>query len=191
MSLDFPYTPFPFSATAISPSFNLSPILANTSRGWTPSCTTPECIPTASWSTSAINSTLSFHYWGVGVAFDGNIQGNMSVQLVWDGMQVPWNPSGGALFNLRGGPTDQFFQHNVTLRVADASPNARLTVTRVRVNGSSFGDSYWPSDRWTVSSDDDRLDDTGFVQQTSRARAGSSTTYVSSKAGDIISMQFN
>ncbi|KAH7322066.1 hypothetical protein B0J17DRAFT_772915 [Rhizoctonia solani] len=191
MSLDYPYTPFPFSITAISPAFYLYPITTNTSLGWAPSCATPECIPTASWSTGAINSTLSFQYWGVGVAFDGNIQGNMSVQLVWDGMQIPWSPSEDTLLNLPGGPTDQFFQHNITLRVADASPGARLTVTGARVNGSSYGDSYWSSDRWTVTSDDDRLDYTGFVQQTNVAQAESSTTFVSSEAGDKVSMQFN
>ena len=30
--------------------------------------------------------------------------------------------------------------HNITLRVIDASPDARLTVTKARVNGANLGD---------------------------------------------------
>ncbi|KAH7322093.1 hypothetical protein B0J17DRAFT_723768 [Rhizoctonia solani] len=192
MSLSYPYTPFPFNVTAISPLFHLTPVTVNDTRlGWVPSCMTPECMPTASWSTSAVNSTLSFQYWGVGVAFDGTVQGNMTVQLIRDGTLMPWNPSGDTLFSLLSQPTDQYFQHNVTLKVLDASPSARLTVTKARVNGSSFADFYFPSDRWIVPSDDDRLDYTGFDPQASVARAELSTVHVSSNAGDNVSMQFN
>ncbi|CAE6464392.1 unnamed protein product [Rhizoctonia solani] len=192
MSLSYPYTPFPFNVTAISPLFQLSPLSSNgTSMGWVPSCITPECMPTASWSTSAVNATLSFQYWGVGVAFDGKVQGNTTVQLVRDDVQHEWKPSGETLFNLLSKPTDQFFQHNVTLKVIDASPNALLTVTRARVNGSSYGDFYLYTDRWVLPSNEDRLKYTGFVPQSSVAHAESSTTYVSSSAGDSVSMQFN
>ncbi|CAE6442364.1 unnamed protein product [Rhizoctonia solani] len=191
MSLDFPYTPFPFNITPISPAFHLSPITSNISLGWAPSCETPDCIPNASWSTTAINSTLSFAFRGWDVTFDGSVKGNMSVELFFEGEQTPWNPSRDTLFSLHSRSTDYEQQHNVTLKVLDASPDAQLTITRARVNGSSFADYYFPADRWTVPSDDDRLEYTGFVQQTSVAGAGSSTTYVSSRAGDTVAMHFN
>ncbi|CAE6403631.1 hypothetical protein ACGC1H_005352 [Rhizoctonia solani] len=192
MAVAFPYTPFPFNVTAISPSFYLSPIsTTNVSLGWTPSCTTPECLPTASWSTSATNSTISFDYWGWDVAFDGNVKGNMSVELFNDQGQIVWNPSGDKLFSLRGEPDDYISRRNITLRVLDASPDSQLTLTRARVNGSSRGDYTWPADRWIVPSDDDRLSYTGFIPQSSVAQSGSLTTYTSSTAGDSVSMQFN
>ncbi|KAH7322065.1 hypothetical protein B0J17DRAFT_746616 [Rhizoctonia solani] len=191
MSLAFPYTPFPFNVTPISPAFHLSPVTSNTSLGWVPSCKTPECIPTASWSTSAINSTIFFPFLGWDVAFDGNVKGNMSIELFFDGEQTTWNPSGDTLFNLQSRSTDYKQQRNVTLKVLDASPSAQLTVTRARVNGSSLADYYFPADRWTVPSDDDRLEYTGFIPQKSVAQAESSTTYVSSRAGDTVTMQFN
>ncbi|CAE6532704.1 unnamed protein product [Rhizoctonia solani] len=192
MAVAFPYTPFPFNVTAISPSFRLSPVsvATNVSLGWAPSCATPECLPTASWSTSAINSTLSFKYWGWDVALDGNVKGNMSVDLFNEEGRIIWNPSGDKLFSLRGGPDDHL-QRNITLRVLDASPGSQLTVTRARVNGSSRGDYTWPADRWIVPSDNDRLSYSGFIPQTSVAQAGSPTTYSSSTAGDSVSMQFN
>ncbi|KDN44986.1 hypothetical protein RSAG8_05159, partial [Rhizoctonia solani AG-8 WAC10335] len=191
MSLSYPYTPFPFNVTPISPPFQLSPVASNTSLGWVPSCATPECIPTASWSTSAINSTLSFRYWGVGLALDGNVTGNMSVRLHRDGVEAAWSPSGDTLFSLLGAPTDQFYLHNITLQVLDASPDAQLTIIRARVNGSSFSSAYFSADRWMIPSNDDSLKYTGFVPQASVARVESSTTYVSSMAGDSLSMQWN
>ncbi|CAE6486157.1 unnamed protein product [Rhizoctonia solani] len=191
MSLTFPYTPFPFDVTAISPLFHLSPVSSNTSLGWAPSCTTPECISTTSWSTSAINSTLSFQYRGVSLAFDGHVEGNMSVQLFCNGVEVAWSPSGDTLFNLWGEPGVELHLQNITLQVLDASPGAQLTVSRARVNGSSFGDGYFPTSRWTVPSDDDKLRYTGFIPQTSVVQTNASTTYVSSSVGDTVSMQFN
>ncbi|CAE6504459.1 unnamed protein product [Rhizoctonia solani] len=190
MSLSYPYTPFPFNVTAASPLFRLSPISNDTNIGWVPSCTSPECIPTASWSTSAVTATVSFQYWGVGVAFDGSVQGNMDVELVRDGVQYEWNPSEDTLFSLLSKPTDQLFQHYITLKIIDASPDAELTLTKARVNGSSFIDGYSDTDRWIVPSNNDTLKYVGFVPQASVARAESSTTYVSSKAGDTMSMQF-
>ncbi|KAJ1303568.1 hypothetical protein OPQ81_011752 [Rhizoctonia solani] len=117
-----------------------------------PSCATPECIPNASWSTGAINSTLSFQFWGWDVAFDGWVKGNMSVQLFRNGVQ-------------------EYYRHNITLKITDASLEAELTVTQARVNGSTHADIYVPADRWIVPSSDDRLEYKG--------------------AGDTLSMQFN
>ncbi|CAE7229176.1 unnamed protein product [Rhizoctonia solani] len=189
----FPYTSFPFNVTAISPLFHLSPVSSSASLGWVPSCTLPECIPTASWSTGATNSTLSFNYWGWGVELNGNVKGNMSVELFHDGGRVMWDPSGDTLFNIRGDSAgyEQLEQRNITLRVLDASPGSQLTVTQARVNGSTRADYNWPADRWVVSSDDERLEYTGFAQQASEGKAQSSTTYSSSRTGDSVSMQFN
>ncbi|CAE6449563.1 unnamed protein product [Rhizoctonia solani] len=191
MVSNYPYTPFPFSVTPISTLFRPSSISLNTSLGWAPSCTTPECLPTASWSTSAINSTLSFQFWGWDVAFDGRVEGNMTVELIRDGIEVPWNPSEDTLFRLHGGPTDYLSPHEITLKVLEASPDAQMTITQARVNGSSFADYYWPANRWTITSDSDRVNYTGFVSQTGAVGAESSTTYISSTAGDTVSMQFN
>ncbi|KEP52010.1 P12 domain protein [Rhizoctonia solani 123E] len=192
MSVAFPYTPFPFNVTAISPLFDLSPVASNdTNLGWVPSCTTPECVPTASWSTSAINSTLSFQFWGWDVAFDGNVKGNMSVKVIRDGVPAAWNPSEDTLYSARGAPTDQFYLHNITLQIIDASPDAQMTIIKARVNGSSFADNYYPTDRWEVPSNDERIERIGFDLQTSEAHPESSTTYISSRAGDTLSMWFN
>ncbi|KAG8727607.1 hypothetical protein FRC11_012822 [Ceratobasidium sp. 423] len=137
---NFPYTPFPFNVTPASPPFDLSPVASNISQGWAPSCSTPECVPTASWSTGSIGASLSFQFWGWDVAFDGNVKGNMSVELLRDGVKEAWNPSGDTLFKLHGQPTDQFYLHNITLKVIDAFPGAELTVNQARVNGGSLGD---------------------------------------------------
>ncbi|CAE7093848.1 unnamed protein product [Rhizoctonia solani] len=188
-------TPFAFSVTPISPLFYLSPVASNTndtSLGWAPSCTTPNCLRTASWSTGATNSMLSFRYWGGGVAFDGRVEGNMSIQFFRDGMQVPWNPSRDTLFSWPDKPLDYFYLHNITLKVVDTSPGALLTVNSVQVNGSSLNNNGLPAYRWTVpSSNKDRLKYTGFIGEASEARTGSLTTYMSSTAGDTVSMQFN
>ncbi|KAJ1303578.1 hypothetical protein OPQ81_011761 [Rhizoctonia solani] len=191
MSLAFPYTPVPFNVTPASPPFHLSPVASSASLGWAPSCATPECIPNASWSTGAINSTLSFQFWGWDVALDGDVKGNMSIQLFRDGVQELWKPSGDTLFSLKSGPIDQLYQHNITLKVVDASTDAQLTVTQARVNGTAFADIYVPADRWIISSSDDSLKYTGFTQQNSVVSVGSSTKHTSSKAGDTVSMQFN
>ncbi|CAE6451260.1 unnamed protein product [Rhizoctonia solani] len=192
MTPTFPYTPFPFNVTAASPLFQLYPVsLHNTRDGWVPSCTTPACIPTASWSTSTINSTVSFQYWGWDVAFDGYVKGNMSIQLLRDGVQAPWSPSEGTLFSLRGEPTDYLYQHDIMLKVLDASTDAQLVVTRARVNASTYADIYIPADFWTIPSNDDMLVYTGFTPQVNVAHSGSPTTYISSKAGDMLSLQLN
>ncbi|CAE6475395.1 unnamed protein product [Rhizoctonia solani] len=187
----YPYTPFPFSVTPVSPLFHPSPVSLNSSLGWAPSCTTPECLPTASWSTSAINSTLSFRFWGWDVAFDGRVEGNMTVELFRDGIKIPWDPSGDTLFHLHGEYNDDSSQHDMILKVLGASPNAQLTVTQARVNGSSFADYYLPSARWTITSDSDMVNYAGFVPQTGAAGAESSISYISSRAGDTVSTQFN
>ncbi|KDN44983.1 hypothetical protein RSAG8_05156, partial [Rhizoctonia solani AG-8 WAC10335] len=174
------------------PLFHLSPVtLNNTYLGWVPDCATPDCLPTASWSTSAVNSTLSFSYWGREVAFDGNVKGNMSIQLLHDGIQAPWDPSGDTLFSHQGGSNDELYLRNITLKVVHASTDAQLTVNRARVNGSTFADSFVPPDTWTVPSDDDSLKYTGFTPQASGTRAESSTVYISSRVGDTLSMKWN
>ncbi|CAE6439418.1 unnamed protein product [Rhizoctonia solani] len=188
---DFPYTPFPFNVTPASLPFDLSPVASNISQGWVPSCSTPECVPTASWSTSSIGASLSFQFWGWDVAFDGNVRGNMNIELLRDGVKEKWSPSGDTLFRLHGQSTDQFYLHNITLRVLDASPDAELTVNQARVNGSSNADDYYSIHNWIVPSDDTRLSYMGFVEQANVTGAGSQTTYTSSKAGDTASMQFN
>ncbi|KAF8746617.1 hypothetical protein RHS02_00699, partial [Rhizoctonia solani] len=115
----------------------------------------------------------------------------MDIEIFRDGTRLPWSPFGGTLASIRGGATDQFYLHNVTLKVINASSEAELTVTQARVNGSSFGDVIINADRWIVPSDDTRLSYTGFTQHPGAAKAGSSTTYISSKAGDKVSMRFN
>ncbi|CAE6463706.1 hypothetical protein ACGC1H_005360 [Rhizoctonia solani] len=187
----FPYTPFPFNVTPASPPFHLSPTTSNISQGWVPSCSTSDCVPTASWSTSSIGATLTFLFWGWDVVFDGNVKGNMSIEILRNGEKDIWNPSEDALFSRHGLPLDDEQLQNITLKVLDASPNAELIIKQARVNGSSFVDALWSTDRWITPSDDARLSYTGFVQQASLVHAGSQTTYVSSKAGDTMSMQFN
>ncbi|KAH7337119.1 hypothetical protein B0J17DRAFT_719011 [Rhizoctonia solani] len=164
---EFPYVPFPFSVTPASPLLGLSPVASNTNQGWLPSCSTPECVPTANWSTSLIGASLSFQFWGWDVAFDGEVKGNMSIELLRDGVKEKWNPSADTLFGL----------------ILDASPNAELTVDQARVNGSTL--------RWTIPSHDKSLSYKGFIEQPSAAEAGSRAMYISSKAGDTASMQFN
>ncbi|EUC54496.1 P12 domain protein, putative [Rhizoctonia solani AG-3 Rhs1AP] len=188
---DYPYTPFPFTVTPASPPFELSPIASNISQGWAPSCSTSDCVPTASWSTSSIGATLSFQFRGWDVAFDGNVKGNMSIELFRDGAKETWNPSIDTLFRFHGPAIDDMHLQNITLKVLDASPDAELTIKQARVNGSSFADAEWDSDRWIIPSNDAQMSYTGFVQQASSVQAGSQTTYVSSQAGDAMSMQFN
>ncbi|KEP48659.1 putative P12 domain protein [Rhizoctonia solani 123E] len=187
----FPYTPFPFNVTPASPPFHLSPTASNITQGWVPSCSTSDCVPTASWSTSSIGATLTFQFWGWDVVFDGNVKGNMSIELLRDGEREMWNPSEDTLFSRHGLPFDDMSLQNITLRVLDASPDSELTIKQARVNGSSFVDDLWNTNRWIIPSNDTRLSYTGFVQQASLAQAESQTTYVSSQEGDTMSMQFN
>ncbi|CAE6489076.1 unnamed protein product [Rhizoctonia solani] len=194
MAGSYPYTPFPFSVTPISPLFHAHPSSLNASVGWAPNCTTSECLPIASWSTSAVNSTLSLRYWGWDVAFDGHIKGNMTVELFRDGIKEPWYPSENTLFRIHGGFNDDFSQHEVILKVVGASPNAEIAVTQARVNGSSFADLYRPADRWIIAADSDRMNYTGFAPRntiTGTESSISSKTYISSKIGDTVSTQFN
>ncbi|KAH7327630.1 hypothetical protein B0J17DRAFT_215651 [Rhizoctonia solani] len=189
---DFPSMPFPFNVTLSSPLFDLSSVGLNVSQGWVPSCSLPECVPTASWSTGSIGASLSFQFWGGDVAFDGNVRGNMSVELLRDGVREMWSPSEDTLFRSRGQDIDNLYSHNISLRVLDASPDAELIIKQAQVNGSTLiyeadGDSH----SWFIPSSDDRLNYTGFIQQTSAASAGSETTYISSKPGDTVSMEFN
>ncbi|CAE6499819.1 unnamed protein product [Rhizoctonia solani] len=186
---DFPYMPFPFNVTLSSPLFDLSPVTSNVSQGWAPSCALPECMPTASWSTGSIGASLSFQFWGGDVAFDGNVTGNMSVEVFRDGVREIWNPSADTLFRSRGQATDDLYLHNIALRVLDSSLGSELTIKQAQVNGSSLIDRG-DSDRWTIPSNDDRISYTGFVQQASAA-PGSQTTYISSKPGATVSMEFN
>ncbi|CAE7150476.1 unnamed protein product [Rhizoctonia solani] len=187
-----PHTPFPFNVTAISPLFQLSPVTSNnTNLGWVPSCATPECLPTASWSTSAINSTLSFRYWGWDVAFDGIVKGNLSIQIFVDGTQEIWSPAGNTLFSHWSTSNEGAYEHNITLKVLDASSDAQLTINQARVNGSAYADYYGSTEKWTIPSNDDRLVYEGFVPQTSVTHSRSSTTYTSSRIGDSLSLQSN
>ncbi|CEL58483.1 hypothetical protein RSOLAG1IB_08574 [Rhizoctonia solani AG-1 IB] len=77
---------------------------------------------------------------GWDVAFDGRVEGNMTVELFRNGIRTPWSPSGDTLFRLHGESTDHFYQQEVTLKVLEASPDAQLVLTQARVNGSSFAD---------------------------------------------------
>jgi hypothetical protein len=77
---------------------------------------------------------------GWDVAFDGHVEGSMTVELFLNGARVPWSPSGNTLFRIHGGFNDDFSQSEIRLRVLEASPDAQLTVTQARVNGSSFAD---------------------------------------------------
>ncbi|CCO35204.1 hypothetical protein RSOLAG1IB_09616 [Rhizoctonia solani AG-1 IB] len=187
----FPYTPFPFNVTPASPLLELSSVSSNASQGWVPSCLSPDCVPTAVWSTRSVGAELSLQFWGWDAALDGSVKGNISVEAFRDGMRVPWDPSKGVLLSSLGGATDQLYLHNITLKVVDTFSDAELTVTQARINGSSFADAVMDVDSWMLPSDDNLLRYTGFVQQTSAAKAGSSTTYISSQPGDKASMQFN
>ncbi|CAE6444636.1 unnamed protein product [Rhizoctonia solani] len=209
------YTPFQFNVTPASPPFNLSPIALSTDQGWVPSCSTPDCIATANWSTRSIGATMTFQFYGSGITFEGNVKGNMSIQLWQDEVEELWNPSKNTLLEFRAPLLGDLAMHNITLKVLDASPDAELTVSQARVDGSSFADRlwssdrwaisnyklqasplsladhFWASDRWAISSNDVQLSYTGFAQQASTTQSRLQTTSVSSKAGDTMSMQFN
>ncbi|CAE6479785.1 unnamed protein product [Rhizoctonia solani] len=186
------YTPFPFSVTPASPLFELSPISLNPNQGWAPSCFTPECVPTASWSTSSIGATLSFPFWGWDVALDGSIKGNMSIELLRDGKKAPWHPSTDTLFHFRGETTDGFYLHNITLKVLDSSPDGEFTVSQVRVNGSTTSSNLnFYENIWTIFSNDEKLVYSGFSERANINQPEPHITYISSSAGDTVVMQFN
>ncbi|KAH7332707.1 hypothetical protein B0J17DRAFT_678491 [Rhizoctonia solani] len=187
------YTPFPFNVTPASPLFELSPIASNLTQGWVPSCFTPECVPTASWSTASIGATLSFEFWGWDVTFDGSIKGNMSIELLRDGVKETWDPSAETLFSFRGKLTDDSYIHNVTLTLSMHFLVANSLSTRRGLTGLRVGASCENFDRqiWTIPSNDPRMIYSGFSEQASVAHAGSHITYMSSKAGDTVFMRFN
>ncbi|CAE6531604.1 unnamed protein product [Rhizoctonia solani] len=189
----FPYTPFPFNVTPASPLFQLTPIASSISRGWVPSCSTPECVPTASWSTNSVGAALSFQFWGWDISFDGNVNGNMNIELLRNGIKQIWSPSGDTLFRLYGQPSDQFYLHNITLRVLDASKDAKLTVNQARVNGSTLAavDADFEANRWGIPSNDPRLIYSGFSQRKDSVTQNLQGVYTSSRVGDTVSMRFN
>lgn len=115
----------------------------------------------------------------------------MKIQLIRNGQEESVNPSGDILWTFPGLPTDQFLHSNITIKVLEARNGARLTVDKAFINGSSFGDGDWPSEQWTLPSDDGAFKYTGFSQQQATAGLGSPTTYVSSTAGDKVALQFN
>ncbi|CAE7155014.1 unnamed protein product [Rhizoctonia solani] len=115
----------------------------------------------------------------------------MSIQFLRDGIRRFRNPSGDTLFSWPDRGLDYLYLHNVTLKVVDAPPDARLIITRVQVNESTMSGHGVPADYWIVPSNADGLKYTGFTQQPSVAQVESSTTYVSSTAGDTMSIGFN
>ncbi|CAE6498278.1 unnamed protein product [Rhizoctonia solani] len=121
----------------------------------------------------------------------GKVDGNMKLQLIRNGNEEAINPSGDILYTFPGNPTDDGLHQNLTIKVLEAANDARLTVNRAFINGSAFAAGYWPAEEWTLASNDGALKYTGFVQQQATAGLGSPTTYVSSTAGDKMSMQFN
>ncbi|KAH7340611.1 hypothetical protein B0J17DRAFT_652075 [Rhizoctonia solani] len=117
----------------------------------------------------------------------------MTIQLTRNGQQEWWNPSEfeGTLFTIRGSIFDEFDLQNVTLKVMDASPDARLTVNQARVNGSSRTDSHFDYDRWTLASNSPALQYNGFTPRPTSAKPGSPVRYASIAAGDKVHMSWN
>ncbi|KAJ1307100.1 hypothetical protein OPQ81_001218 [Rhizoctonia solani] len=187
----FPSTPYPITSYPSSPLWQLSPVSSNSSLGWAPSCTSSSCLPTASWSTGAVNSTITYMFWAWGYTVNGTVEGNMKIQAIRDGQEEVLNPSGDNLFTYPGLPGDLWTQHNLTFKVLEASPGSRLTINKAHINGSSFSDAVNPYTIWTLPSNDGAFHYSGFVQQPAASELPSPTTYVSSTAGDQASMQFN
>ncbi|CAE6451256.1 hypothetical protein ACGC1H_005366 [Rhizoctonia solani] len=190
-TMSYPSLPFPITSYPTSPLWQLAPLSSNNSAGWAPNCTSSDCVPTASWSTSVVNSTLTYTFYAWGHTIYGKVEGDMKLQLIRNGNEEPINPSGDILWTFPGLSTDEFLHSNITIKVLEAGNGARLTVNRAFINGSTYGDSDWPTDQWTIPSNDGALKYTGFSQQQATAGLGSPTTYVSSAAGDKVSMQFN
>ncbi|KAG8687922.1 hypothetical protein FRC11_006369 [Ceratobasidium sp. 423] len=183
-------TPYPLNTYPSSPLWQLSPITSNSSSGWVPSCTSSNCLPTASWSTGAVNSTLSYTFYAFGFNLNGTVQGDMKLQVIRNDKEESLNSSGDILFSAAG-PTDQFLHQNLTIKVLEASAGARLTINGAFLNASTLADIPFPTERWTLPSNDGALKYTGFVQQQAASGLASPTTYVSSAAGDKVSMTFN
>ncbi|CAE6449678.1 unnamed protein product, partial [Rhizoctonia solani] len=189
--MSFPYTPYPITTYPSSPLWQLSPAASNISSGWVPSCTSSNCVPTASWSTGAASSSLTYMFYGWDLALNGTVEGDMKLQVIRNGKEETLNPSGDSLFTVHGLPTDQLLHQNLTITVLEASTGARLTINEARVNASSFGDEIFDHHEWTIASNDGAIQYTGFTQQQAAAGLASPTTYVSSAGGDKMNMQFN
>ncbi|CAE6504453.1 unnamed protein product [Rhizoctonia solani] len=188
----FPSTPFPITSYLSSPLWQLSPTASNSSAGWTPSCTESNCLPTASWSTSAVGSTATYMFWAWGHSIYGTVEGNMMLQIVRNGKEESVSPSGDVIYFSPGLPLDQYTHQNLTIKVLEASSGARLIINKAEINGSSFGDDILPKEEWKLASDNGAFQYTGFVQQAAPAGLDSPTTYVSTTAGDkMIMPQFN
>ncbi|CAE6467235.1 unnamed protein product [Rhizoctonia solani] len=124
-----------FNTTLTSPLFNLFPIApSGEGLGWEPSCSAPNCLPIASWSTSFVNSTLDFSYWGSYVSFHGMVEGSMTAQITQDGQQEQRNLSNGILLTIKSSHLGDLDFHNLSIKIINASPNARLTVTRFAIS---------------------------------------------------------
>ncbi|EUC54524.1 P12 domain protein, putative [Rhizoctonia solani AG-3 Rhs1AP] len=190
-TMSYPSLPFPITSYPTSPLWQLTPLSSNSSTGWAPNCTSSDCVPTASWSTSVVNSTLTYTFYAWGHTIYGKVEGDMKLQLIRNGNEESINPSGDILWTFPGLSTDEFLHSNITIKVLEAGNGARLTVNRAFINGSTYGDSDWPTEQWTVPSNDGALKYTGFSQQQATAGLGSPTTYVSSAAGDKVFMKFN
>ncbi|KAF8713323.1 hypothetical protein RHS03_00750, partial [Rhizoctonia solani] len=190
--MSFPYTPYPLTTYPSSPLWQLSPVSSNVTSGWVPSCTSSSCLPTASWSTGAANSSLTYMFYAFDIILNGTVEGDIKLQVIRNGKEEVLNPSGDSLFTVHGLPTDQLLHQNLTITVLEASTGARLTINEARVNASTFGDNVYDSRQWLIASNDGAIQyTTGFTQQQAAAGLASPTTYVSSVAGDKMTMQFN
>ncbi|CAE6449568.1 unnamed protein product [Rhizoctonia solani] len=184
--MSFPYTPYPITTYLSSPLWQLSPVASNISSGWVPSCTSSNCVPTASWSTGAVNSSLTYMFYAWDLILNGTIEGDMKLQVIRNGKEETLNPSGDSLFTVHGLPTDQLLHQNLTITVLEASTGARLTINQAHLNASSYD-----TRQWSIPSNDGAIQYTGFTQQQAAEGLVSPTTYVSSAAGDKMTMQFN
>ncbi|QRV88129.1 hypothetical protein RhiJN_16147 [Ceratobasidium sp. AG-Ba] len=179
-------TPYPFNVSLPSALIHAVPFTSNTSSGWAASCN--ECA-NGVWSTNAVNSSISFSFYGWDVAFDGQVQGDMSIKLAVDGIDTSLTSTPGSIFELKG--LEPFKQHLVELSVHSASSGSLLSVSQARVNGSTFSDLRQDRAIWDLPTNDGSVTWNGFQQQPSASGSFSPTTYVSSKAGDTGSVQFN
>ncbi|KAH7322092.1 hypothetical protein B0J17DRAFT_772935 [Rhizoctonia solani] len=188
----FPSTPVPITSYLSSPLWQLSPTASNSSAGWTPSCTDASCVSTASWSTSAVGSTATYLFWAWGHRIYGTVEGNMKLQVFRNGQEESVSPSGDVIYFFPGLPTDQYLHQNLTIKVLEASSGSRLIINKAEINGSTFGDIEVSKDEWKLATNDGALQYTGFIQKSAPAGLDSPTTYVSTTAGDKMSMpQFN
>ncbi|KAG9098719.1 hypothetical protein FRC07_010598 [Ceratobasidium sp. 392] len=182
----YPHVPFPVNVPLTSTLFHAAPFTSNATTGWTSNCN--ECANSV-WSTSAPSSSLNFNFWGWDVAFDGQIQGNMSVKFILDGIETNLNPTNGTLFDITS--LDNLKEHSLSLTVQSAEPGSSLSVNQARINASTFSDDIFPFAQWELPSNDGAINWNGFTQQPSAAGSFSPTTYVSNGAGSTGSMTYN